>query len=92
LKGVSTARPDDLQQILKAHAVGQRDPAGNTFEHARVHLETKNLVDVIDDSRSLWAEHGQFHWILAEAELWPTPIPCRGQLGFFHPPQLGRLR
>lgn len=51
-----------------------------------------SLVDVIDNSRSLWAEDGQFHWMLADAELWATPIPCRGQLRFFHPPQLDNLR
>jgi ASCH domain len=45
-----------------------------------------NLVDIIDNSRSPWAAHGQLHWILADAELWATPIPCRGQLGLFHPP------
>ena len=49
------------------------------------------LIDIVNGSRSPWAEHGQFHWMLADAELWATPIPCPGQLRFFHPSQLGQL-
>jgi hypothetical protein len=46
------------------------------------------LVDVIDDSHSPWAQPDQLHWLIADGQLWPEAIPCRGRLGFFHPPEL----
>jgi hypothetical protein len=33
------------------------------------------LVDIVDDSSSLWAERGQMHWLLADAQRFNDPIP-----------------
>jgi hypothetical protein len=46
------------------------------------------LVDIIDVSDRPWAQPGQLHWFIADGRLWPEAILCRGQLGFFHPPEL----
>ena len=46
------------------------------------------LVDIVEGSDSPWAQPDQLHWLIADGELWSHPIPCRGRLGFFRPPEL----
>ena len=40
------------------------------------------ILGCVKHSTSLWAEPGQFHWLLAEARSLPF-YPCKGRLGFF---------
>jgi len=44
---------------------------------------TIELVDCIKDSKSPWAEEGQWHWILRNPILFEKPIPCKGALGLW---------
>jgi len=41
-----------------------------------------NLTDCIQNSRSIWAQRGLFHWELHDP-LELAPIPLKGQLGIF---------
>lgn len=45
-----------------------------------------DIIDCIEDSRSLWAEPGSFHWVLSNPVLYPHPVPCKGKLSFWDPP------
>lgn len=50
-------------------------PAGGIVARAQ-------LVDVVRDSGSPWAEPGAFHWVLADVQ--PVEFePCRGNLGLW---------
>lgn len=76
---------------LVVHAGKALDKSGVELAEARsiqlpdpiprgVILGTVELVGVVTDAESIWAEPGQFHWILRN----PQPcsqIPWRGQLG-----------
>ena len=43
-----------------------------------------DLVDIVRDSRSQWAEPGCYHWVLTS--LRPIkPVPMRGKLGLWVP-------
>jgi ASCH domain len=43
-----------------------------------------DLVDVVRDSRSQWAEPGSYHWLLTNPR--PIePVPMRGRLGLWTP-------
>jgi hypothetical protein len=71
--------------------------AGSKFDHAicrcigldigtlrtGVILGTVQLIGVIRNSDSRWAEHGYYHWILADPKLLDQPLPYRGQQGLF---------
>ncbi|MEV0236794.1 ASCH domain-containing protein [Nonomuraea sp. NPDC050786] len=37
-----------------------------------------DLVNVVQDSSSPWAEPGQVHWLLANIRPLAEPVPCRG--------------
>lgn len=42
------------------------------------------IVDCIKNSRSIWAEYDQFHWVLKNAILYPKPILfVKGSLGLW---------
>jgi hypothetical protein len=41
------------------------------------------LVDVVRDHPSQWAEEGAWHWLLMRPQRFPDPIPMRGALGLF---------
>lgn len=43
------------------------------------------ITGVVTDSKSEWAIPGQFHYLLADPELYEQGIVCRGQLRFFKP-------
>jgi hypothetical protein len=47
-----------------------------------------HLVDVVENSDSPWAQPDHLHWLVTDGRLWSDPIPCRGRLGFFRPPEL----
>ncbi len=44
-----------------------------------------DITDCVTESTSPWFT-GQYGFVLKDAELYKTPIPCRGQLGFFDVP------
>lgn len=50
-------------------------------------LGTVEIVDVITDSKSPWADHHplMWHWVLSDPKPLPAPIPWRGQLGLWYP-------
>lgn len=43
-----------------------------------------NIIDVIDDSNSIWAMKDSSHWILKDSERIDNPIPCNGQLNVWN--------
>lgn len=46
---------------------------------AGVILGVVDLVDVVQDSGSEWAEPGAWHWILANPRPWTIPVPAKGR-------------
>ena len=43
-----------------------------------------DIVDCIQDSDSVWAEKGSYHWVLENAKMFFNPIRfVKGKLGFF---------
>jgi hypothetical protein len=61
-------------------------PSRDLFTYGAV-IGTVELMDVIDDHTSPWAEPGWKHWVLEDAQLWETPVPLRGQMGLWYPGQ-----
>jgi len=50
-------------------------------------LGAVTLADVVDDSSSPWAIPGRQHWILADPQPWPRPVPAKGELGLWDWPR-----
>ncbi|MFP4011227.1 MAG: hypothetical protein ACLFUM_05965 [Spirochaetaceae bacterium] len=44
------------------------------FFHANAIIGTVELVDIVTDSQSPWAEPEKFHWVLSNPRLFATPI------------------
>jgi hypothetical protein len=44
------------------------------------------IVDCIRGSKSKWANHGQWHWVLKNPRVLAKPIPFKGKLGFIRVP------
>jgi hypothetical protein len=44
------------------------------------------LFDVVPDSKSEWAIEGEWHWQLVDPQPLDEPIPCKGQLWLWQPP------
>jgi hypothetical protein len=44
------------------------------FFYANAIIGSVELVDIVTDSESAWAEPGKYHWILDNARLFKTPI------------------
>jgi hypothetical protein len=44
------------------------------FFHANAIIGTVELVDIVTDSESPWAEPEKYHWILGNARLFDTPM------------------
>jgi hypothetical protein len=42
-----------------------------------------DIVDVVTDSSSRWAEPGFYHWVLAAPRRFVEPVPCQGELGLW---------
>jgi len=83
---------------LLIHAGQREDPDGWTFlDTLGITLPVSSaptggiigivdLIDVVEDSSSPWAEPGQYHWILAR----PRPLdfqPAKGRLGLWDHPE-----
>jgi hypothetical protein len=50
------------------------------------------IIDCIKDSQSIWAMDGHFHWVLANAVLFETPIlNVKGKLSFWDYPLHGLI-
>ena len=51
-------------------------------------------VDIVDclppnsHYKSPWTEAGAWHWLLANLVAYDKPIPCRGRLGLWTPPEV----
>jgi hypothetical protein len=45
------------------------------------------IFDCIRDSKSKWAIHGQWHWLLRNPRVLAKPIPFKGKLGFIRVPE-----
>ena len=48
---------------------------------------TVELVDCVDTSDSDWFG-GPWGFVLRDPKAFPYPVPCKGRLGFFEPPQM----
>jgi len=46
-------------------------------------LGTVNLTGCIKNSCSIWADRGQYHWLLSNPVPFSASYPTRGQLGIF---------
>ncbi len=44
------------------------------------------ITDCVKECDSIWF-FGPYAFMQKDAELYKTPVPCRGQLGFFYPPR-----
>ncbi|MFO8064186.1 MAG: hypothetical protein ACQETQ_06715 [Spirochaetota bacterium] len=44
------------------------------FFHANAIIGSVELVDIVNDSESPWAEPGKYHWILRDPQLFEEPI------------------
>gem|GEM_PF-3309226 len=44
------------------------------------------LVECRQNSPSIWAEAGAWHWMLANPRAFANPIPYKGKLGLFEVP------
>lgn len=51
-----------------------------------------DLVDVVCNSCSPWAIPGQLHWVLANPVPLAAPVPAKGQLRLWVPPELQALK
>lgn len=47
-------------------------------------VATAVLADAVQDHPSIWAMDGQWHWVLEDVRLLPTPIPAKGRQGLWH--------
>ncbi len=43
------------------------------------------ILDCVENHPSVWAIDGQYHWVLANAIQYETPITCKGALSFWTP-------
>lgn len=59
--------------LAAAYAAYRRDPH-TPFFHVKAIIGTVDLVDVVENSKSPWAEPGSKHWILDEPRLFAEPI------------------
>ncbi|MFH2071903.1 MAG: ASCH domain-containing protein [Actinomycetota bacterium] len=63
----------------------QSDPDLPRSDLRGVMLGTVELVDVVTDSTSEWAEEGMFHWLLRNPMCLYRPIKMRGRQGLWTP-------
>ncbi len=59
--------------LLSLEAPGDVLPAGGV-------LGTVQLLDVVTDHQSPWAEAGSWNWILSDPEPFTAPVPAVGRL------------
>lgn len=77
---------------LLIHAAARPDSAamrernvGDLGRYRAAIIGHVELVDVVTDSPSPWAEPGQWHWVVRDPAWFPDPIPCTGRLGLWDP-------
>jgi hypothetical protein len=80
----ASKKPDDnLIQILSRHrATPTEDELREMLEWRGHIVGSVELVDCVQDSKSLWAKDGMWHWVLRD----PSPcdlIPIKGALGLW---------
>jgi hypothetical protein len=85
-------REDQLGQRILIHAGVKRDKDGKdcgAVDYDDVKgalLGSVVLFDVVPDSLSDWAVEGQWHWQLVDPQPLDEPIPCKGRLWLWQPP------
>ena len=88
----------DYREPLLIHASRTYDKMGElwvrkTFPHISIPsldlgciIGRVNLTSCVKSFSSPWAEEGLWHWVLTDPVLFKHPIPCRGHLGLWTPP------
>ena len=59
--------------LADVYALYRRNPRAPYF-HVKAIIGTVELVDVVENARSAWAEQGYKHWVLANPVLFREPI------------------
>ena len=59
--------------LADVYAAYRRDPS-QPFFHVKAIIGTVDLVDVVEDASSPWAQEGYKHWIVANPVLFGEPI------------------
>lgn len=59
--------------LADAYAAYRRDPS-QPFFHVKAIIGTVDLVDVVDDADSPWAQDGYKHWIVENPVLFAKPV------------------
>lgn len=44
------------------------------------------ITDCVQNSKSIWAELGLYHWVIERPVLYDMPVRCNGSLSFWLPP------
>lgn len=75
-------------QWIALHAAKTADktvPAVNGIDssHYGAIIGFLKFSDCVQDSDSLWAMTGQYHWLISVAKPIDRPIPCKGHLGLW---------
>ena len=60
--------------LADAYAAYRRNPSEPYF-HVKAIIGSVELIDVVEDSASEWAQPGHNHWVFAEPTLFSSPIP-----------------
>jgi hypothetical protein len=71
--------PEQDEKLCSVNDAGESGPRGAIIGEVEI-------IDCIDNSTSVWAEPGCYHWILANAKLYGSYFPCNGSLSFWEPP------
>ena len=71
-----------LASLIKAHFVFSQKLRLSTYDEFGAIIGYVDFVDCVQNSRSIWAEPGLFHWKFDNANF-IDPIPLKGQLGIF---------
>lgn len=80
----SAFEPDGYETV-KQLATQQPPPAGEIIHGAIIGVV--ELVECLQDSQSVWAVIGQWHWCLRNPQPLVHAVPCRGKLGLWRPPE-----
>lgn len=81
--------PEGANSLLVKRAIaraGGLDAVYPTYEARGVILGVVDLVDVVQEHESLWAQPGAFHWVLANPRPLIAPYPAKGRLGLWDVP------
>jgi hypothetical protein len=64
----------------------QQPPPARDFVHGAI-IGVVELVDCLQNSDSLWAAPGQWHWRLRGPRPFDPAVTCPGKLGLWRPPR-----